>query len=229
MFRVRAKHMLVVVSLIVLGVVGTAHSAVNAVSGLSSVQISGPQVNPEKGDSEMTTQEPLINNVGSTPSHPGAKMSGASFTAVDGLEAARMVLGSSPLVPGSRYLPDGLSLTKVTKGPAGINEIALHYKTSNGHGPTLIITQGRRMSPSGLPVKAGYSEAVQVDGASQAHFIRGAWTRINDGEEVWDTRFLMELVFRTAEHGVVHMSAVPASSWTKEQLIQIANSLESSN
>lgn len=172
----------------------------------------------------MTTENVLITQVDSHPNNLPTHASNQSskvYQEISGLAEAARLRGDSVLIP--QYVPDGFSLQQV-KATRDRQLLSLEYRKTNGPG-LLIIGIGGRVVPTGLPVKRGHSEQVEVSGASNPQFIRGMWASKEGGEISWHEDFSVRLIFYRGDE-LVMMLGIPGTEWSKEELVRVANSLE---
>ena len=176
----------------------------------------------------MTTEKKLVNSVTSVPEHfqtPAGShdLPEKPIEDVDTLDDALAVRTNGLLVPG--HMEDGFSLQKIMADVAS-HEVQLEYRrVPDDMSSGLTILLGDQAVPWGVSVQEGHSEGVDVQWATEAQFIQGAWTQSPDGNVAWGTEIMVRLMFYRDDK-LVMILASPPSEWPKEKLIAIANSLE---
>lgn len=127
------------------------------------------------------------------------------------------------LVP--KHMEDGYSLLSIRADDA-THEVLFEYRRApDDMSASLAILLSEAAVPWGQRVQEGHSEEVEVLGAAEAQFIRGALTISPDGNVAWGTEIMVRLMFYRDDKLVTFLAS-PPSEWPKEKLISIANSME---
>ena len=142
---------------------------------------------------------------------------------VDTLDDALAARPDGLLVP--THMENGFALQSIRADNAS-HEVQLEYRRAPGDmSAGLSILLGEQVVPWGMPVQEGHSEEVDVQGATEAQFIRGAKTISSDGDVEWGTEIMVSLMFYRDDKLVMFLAS-PPSEWPKEKLIAIAGSME---
>ena len=203
-------------------------STILACSSESAVELSDADSHGPREDSPMTTDKKLVNPVTVVPRHVQRPVSSYAqpvrvIEEVDTLDDALAARPDGLLVPEN--MVEGFVLQSI-RADRETHEVILDYRRAAGAvraGLTILMNEAA--VPWGLSVQEGHSEKVEVRGATEAYFIRGAWTRTPDGNVSWGTDIMVRLMLYRDDKLVTFM-AFPPSEWPKERLVAVANSLE---
>ena len=192
----------------------------------SERSINSPRNDLSKGGDTMTTENVLVRPVDSHPNNNQPahtnNQSSKVYQEISGLPEAARLHGGSVLIP--QYVPDGFSLQQI-KSTRDRQMLSLEYRKADGPA-SLMISIGGGIVPTGLPVKRGHSEQVEVTGASDTQFIRGMWLASIDGGEVsWHEDVSLRLIFHRGDE-LIMILGIPGNEWSKEEIVLVANSLE---
>lgn len=200
----------------------------SAHTGDKSVRLSEIDSHSEKGDPPMTTDRRLVNPVTDVPRHVQTPVRSYAqpvrvIEEVDTLDDALTARPDGLLVP--EHMVEGFSLQNI-RADRETHEVVLDYRrAADADRAGLTIFMNEAGVPWGISVQEGHSEKVKVRGATEAYFIRGAWTRTPEGKVAWGTDIMVRLMLYRDDRLVTFM-AFPPPEWPKERLVAVANSLE---
>lgn len=191
--------------------------------GLSEANSHGP-----KGDSPMTTDKKLVNPVAAVPQHvqTPVRSHDRPVRVIEGVDTLDDALTARPdglLVP--EHMVEGFSLQNI-RADRETHQVFLDYRRAPDDDTVGIsIFMSEAAVSWGVSVQEGYSEKVEVRGATEAQFIRGAWTRTPDGKVAWGTDIMVRLILYRDDR-LVSLMGFPPSEWPKERLVAVADSME---